>query len=313
MKKSIVLAAVLAVSLLAGCRNGDGTAKQDVLSALGRQAEMNNYRFSGDAELKLGNLPQQNGLNAVTTSLMTMFLGGKLEWSGVTGDSPLRLEATVKSTPAGSSTALELPILFQDNKLYVNIPLLNKKDEYYVLGADQLGSAGASALQSLPRIAADASRLLADAIDAKSFKEAKEQVTLKDGTQAKRVTLDITAKNKDAVSTAVSAKWPAFVDSLKSGGLLTNAQADQLKAEANVQLAAGDQLAATIDADGFIRELLVKVAFSTAQEGGTPQSREINLHAYYDQINRNPAFEKEVPKTTKPFDDVLKALKPQAK
>jgi hypothetical protein len=216
-KRTLILAAVLTFSLLTGCTDGN-KLKKDVQASLTKQVEMKNYSFSGDADLDMAGLPASADSNPITSGLLAMFQTSKLEWAGVASMDPVRLEMNLKATPSGSGAALDLPMIFKDNKLYVNIPLINKKDEYFVIDPAQLSTVvgqnsilSPDSLKNVTQTTTTISTLLIANLDSKWFKQTTAPVTLKDNKKGTVITIEINDKNKQEFTAAVQAKMPEII------------------------------------------------------------------------------------------------------
>jgi hypothetical protein len=311
-----VILASLLVPLLGGCTD-HLAVKQAVQQAIAKQNDMKSYKFSGSADLKLGlSVPVQGG-NPMTAAVLSSLKESVIEWSGVSSVDPVRLEADVKVTPKGSSTPFSLPFLIKDNKMYVSLPIVNKPDEYFAIDLAQLGPSGAAPLtadnlKNSSKVTAALWAKFTDAIDAKWFDQAKDPVTLPDGKPAKAVTVAITDKNAAEINALVNAKLPEIADLLQTNGLLSADQAAKWKAaKSTVELHPPSRLTLLIDEQGFVRDEKLDLAYSLKGADGASFDNRVTLHEAYDQINQPPQFQKDVPAKTKPFDDVLKLLKPK--
>src|SRR5690606_19593406 len=92
-----------------GCSGGE-QLQLDVQNALAKQTEMNNYRFSGSANLNLEHASAGMNTNPLTTRLITMFTNGKLTWEGVASVEPVRMELSLNLTPHGSNQSIDIPM-----------------------------------------------------------------------------------------------------------------------------------------------------------------------------------------------------------
>lgn len=315
-KRTIALAAILTLGVItAGCTGGS-KLKGEVQQSLSKQAEMKTYSFAGTAHLDVAASAPQPAANPIAASLAGMFTNGKLEWSGVAATDPVRMDIDLKATPAGSSAAIEMPMMFKDSKLFLHIPLLNKKDEYFSVDLAELAalskqgnSISPESLKQMTKLGSDVAGLALSEIQGKWFKQG-ESVTLKDGGQGTVIKLEITDKNKKELSDAVKAKLPQMIDALQASGVLKQEQAEQMKQTgvASFALQAPGLLSVTLDGSGFIREQTLQAAFTMAGADGKEQQRTIEWSQSYDDINREPKFSKEEPKQVRSLSDVLKLL-----
>lgn len=305
----------LLVPMLTACTDHE-QLKKNVQQAITKQTEMKSYKFSGGADLKLGfNLSSPDG-NPLTAALLNSFKESKIEWSGTSNTEPLQFEADIKLTPAGNGT-IAIPILIKDSKMYFNLPAINKPDEFYMIDMAQLGKDSKTPLSpdNLKNASQVTSALwskFAGAVDAKWFEEAKDPVKLPDGKPAKSYSITVTDKNAAEISSALSSKLPEIADVLQSNGLLGADQAAKWKSsKASVQLKPSSKLTLLIDEQGFVRDEQLQLGFAIKNGDGSSSDNQVTLHEAYDQVNQPPQFQKDVPKQTKPFDDILKLLKPK--
>jgi hypothetical protein len=309
------LAVTMLVPTLTACTDHE-QIKKSVQQAISKQTEMKSYKFAGSADLKLGfNIAAPDG-NPLTAALLSSFKDSKIEWSGTSSTDPVQFEADLKLTPAGSGT-IAVPILIKDSKMYFNLPAINKPDEYYVIDMTQLGKDSKTPLspdnlKNASQVSAALWTKFAGAIDAKWFEEAKDPVQLPDGKPAKSYSVAVSDKNANDINAVLNAKLPEVADVLQTNGLLSADQAAKWKSsKTTIQLKAPSKMTVLVDEQGFVRDEQLVLAFSLKNGDGAATDNQITLHEAYDQVNQPPQFQKDVPKQTKPFDDILKLLKPK--
>lgn len=327
MKKStrhlLALTALLALSGTAvGCMDSNNSkSKTEIQQAFTKQAEMSSFSFAGAASLDLDSAPSSasSSANPIASGLAGMFTNGKLEWTGVTSTEPLRMDIDLKATPAGASTAMELPMIFKDNKLFLHIPLLNKNEEYFSIDLAELAalskqsnSLSPEGLKKLTKLSSDVTGLALSEIPAKWFKKT-EAVTLKDGSKGISIKMEITDKNKKELTEAVKKKLPEIADSLKANGVLKAEQADKLKqtGSSSFSLESPGVVSVAIDGSGFIREQQLQLQYTMLDGDGKEQKRKIDWNQSYNDINQPAKFTKEEPKQTRSLTDILKLLAPK--
>ena len=320
-KPKIILSVLLLAALLTGCKE-ETHYKLDAQTSITKQIEMKNYVFTGNADIDLGNLipPAEDG-NAITANLLGILQNSSIQFKGVANTNPVQLEVDLKATPvvlAGAS--FDLPIILKDNKLYMNIPLLSQKDEFFAIDLTKLGSTENSkstltpdSLKNISQISSTISKLIMDDMQEEWFKKSKDGLVLVDGSKASTLTIDADEKNKAILSTIFQAKLPKIISTLQTSGIITAEQTAKLNQNnyQSVQIEMPSSIALTMDESGFIREQAIKLTFSIKDAAGKTATHHLNLKQTYDQINKNPAFTKEIPTKIKPFEDILKLLAPK--
>lgn len=320
-KSKIILSALLLAALLTGCKE-ELHYKLDAQTSIAKQIEMKNYAFAGNADIDLGNLipPAKDG-NAITANLLGILQNSSIEFKGVANTAPVQLEVDLKAKPVAlAGASFDLPIILKDNKLYMNIPLLSQKDEFFAIDLTKLGSTEnfknaltPDSLKNISQISSTISKLIMDDMQEDWFKKTKDELVLQDGSKASTLTINVDEKNKAAISTVFQAKLPVIISTLQTSGIITAEQAAKINQNnySSVQIEMPSSIALTIDQSGFIRDQSIKLAFSIKDAAGAAATHHLNLKQTYDQINKNPAFTKEIPSKIKPFEDILKLLAPK--
>ncbi|MDB5052305.1 MAG: hypothetical protein JWM44_355 [Bacilli bacterium] len=320
-KPKIIFTVLLTCTLLSACTEATHY-KQDVQASLTKQIEMKNYAFSGDADIDLGNfIPQAKDSNPITTNLLGVLQNSKLDWNGVANTDPVQLEVDLNASPAVlGGSKLPLPMILKDNKLYMNIPVLNQKDEYYAIDLTTLGTAAGQttpltpeSLKNVSQIASTVANLIIGDIQEKWFKKSAAPTPLKDGKTGSTYTIDVNDQNKAELSTILQAKLPEIIDTLNKNGVISAGQAESLKQNdlKSIQIEIPSSIALTTDDTGFIRDQQIKITFSLKDAAGATATHHLILHQSYEQINQNPKFTKAIPQKIKPFEDLLKLLSPK--
>lgn len=309
LTKWIPFAALLSLLLvLSGCGASNAKWKEQVISALEKQKEINSYSFAGEARIKWGE-PEDSGQSSpVSQSLAQLVTNGKWSWSGIASVNPLRLESELELASADSSAVMTLPLILNENHIYVNIPLINPKDEYFSLDLDALsemsggtGKLSQERLHNVMNIASQLSTRLFAALDEKWFAKA-DQPNANGHTV---IEVNITEDNSQAITEALKEQWPLIIDDMKENGLLAEEQAAVWKqAAGEIKLGLG-KLSVAVDNGGFIRELTIHTELGMGQEDPV---RLIHVRQAYDRINEAPVFTKEIPEKTRPLTEVLKLM-----
>lgn len=307
-KKMIVLALTATAVLTAGCARDKGQAKEAFMQALAKQAEVKQYTYAGTADLNIGLKAPAATSQDATAGLISMFSKSKWNWTGATQDNPYRLEGSY--TLASGDTSFTFPLVYKDDLLYLSIPLLSKKDEYYSFDLKkQTATPGADGLKGVNTAVSNALTTIVTDFEESWFKKTKEPVKLTDGTEATLLRVEITEKNRKEIAEKAKLQLGAVIDSLSSQGLLSASQAAGLKGEGTQQFAlTAGELSVAVDADGYIRQQTINMDYSADGSETAEQQRHFHYTQNFAGINQAPEFKLEVPKNVKPFDEVLKLL-----
>ncbi|WP_127582732.1 hypothetical protein [Paenibacillus koleovorans] len=303
-KKLAVLAmASLAVVSAAGCSEGK-QAKEHMLQALRKQAEIRSYSFEGRAELQLSETLRASEMTGdpLTGLLVQSLTASQLRWSGTAQVEPLRLESKLSVAPASGIGQLDVPILIKDTKMYMQIPLLNPKNEYVSM---DLGGKSANLSQS-SRLLADQTAALLEAIDSKWFAS-----TTSSGDRPAIYTIDIKADNAGPISAQLKLQLPEWIDRLASAGLVGQPQAKALKAsiaDQTLKIQPPRLIRLVAGADGYVSELQTDISYTLEANGTTTPLQRLALSNQWSRINETPAFNQDIPATAKPLEELLKPV-----
>jgi hypothetical protein len=315
IKKWVSLAVVTVMStvLLTACTDNE-QIKATVEQSLAKQKEIKSYQFTGSLGLQLSD-SLLSSPQPLTNGLLSLVRDSTLHWNGSVQTDPMQFEADLKLTPKGASAGIEIPALIKDNKLYFNMPVISKPDEFYVIDMAEMSQGSQSpltpdSLKNTSQVTHVLTTLFFSDIDAKWLEQSKEPVTLKDGTSAKTITLEIIKKNEKELTTLFQSKLPELIDALQANGFIQAAQAEAWKNGPlkSLQLTAPGKLTLTIDEQGFIRDQLVDLTFSVISASGNVSSNHITLQQAADGLNQTLTFSKTIPEKVKSFKDVLKLL-----
>ncbi|NOU95426.1 hypothetical protein GC093_19665 [Paenibacillus sp. LMG 31456] len=276
--------------------------KADLLQAVSKQEEVKNYRFAGSIELK-ADAALLGQANPFAAALFAILKDSKIEYTGITALEPSsQLETSLKVTPTGG-TAIDIPILIKDSKLFFHMPALNKEDEYMVLPI-QASSSSTEPLKNTGHLTATLNQQLLNGVDPNWLQPTKELITLADGTAANRITLAINSKNEKAFADYWDQSLPGFLELLKTNGLATGASIDSWQATLKqIKFKAPTTLDMLIDNDGYIHEQKWNLIFTA---GGSTNENRIVWTQTLSEINKKPAFTKEIPAKQKSLDELLK-------
>ncbi|MEX2414670.1 MAG: hypothetical protein WD424_00885 [Paenibacillaceae bacterium] len=318
----LLIMLVLLATAVVGC--GDREQLQvDVLKALAKHTEMNTYRFSGSADLSLERPAADWSSNPLTAGMLTMITNGRLTWEGVASVEPVRMELLLKLTPHSSNQPIDIPMLIQDNKMYVHIPAINEAEQYYEIDLDQLSElSGADNPLSSEQLGG-AGQLFSSifhdiisAVNPKRFEEIKN-------TEAGLRLINITLKQKhiEEVIDIWFSALPGIINQLSVAGYIqpqTLEAWEQKLSQTNhhtwiersdkITLNQPLTLLTKLDEEGFVRESHMKVDITAIGEDKAAKTWSVDVVNRYDDINQNPPFTQPVPKNIKPFTDILEYM-----
>ncbi|WP_010270154.1 hypothetical protein [Paenibacillus senegalensis] len=288
--------------------------KEQAITALSKHEEITSYTFTGRADLDI-NHEAKTTSNPIVDSLQQSLLQGSLSWEGTAALSPLRIEATFAAGAAVESSAMKLPVLFADNSLYVNIPLINKPEEYFQIEFAELaqltGSDSALTDERLKQTAhlfAELHSELYSSVEERWFSRLDAEESNPDGSF--RIGIEITEENQEELSLVIRDHWPGIVDTLHAYGLLSQEQTTEWREKGqSLTLHAPGQLSVEINGEGYASSQRLDLTYSWDE--GSPQT--IRLEQSYDDINQNPQFQKEIPEQALPFSQVLRLFFPAAR
>lgn len=310
---TLTLTVLLSTAALTACTD-DEKIKDSVAQSLAKQKEIKAYRFGGSAEISISD-SLLGSTQPLTNGLLSLIRESTVEWSGAVDTETTQFEADLKITPKGAASGIAIPALIKDNKLYFNIPAISKAEEYYVVDMAQMNKNSQSPLtpesmKNTSQLSSTISSLIVSSLDAKWFKEAKEPLTLKDGTTAKKISIEVTKKNEKDITAAFQSKLPEAIRLLQTNGFVSSQQADKwLNGPLNrLQIHNPGTISLAFDDQGFVRDQLMDISFSVTADNGNSTHNQIKLHQSFDGLNQPPVFSKKVPEKVKSFDEVLKLL-----
>jgi transposase-like protein len=293
-RKFIIYAAVTmtAAAMLSGCQDEGPEIRDAMKQALAKHSEINSYRFVGGADIQLNRNPLPTD-QPLTVGLLSLFKDSRIEWSGTASTQPVRLETDLKVTPRGSSSSIELPMIIKDNKMYAHIPLLNAKDEYTVWESP----APAENLANSQAAAQELTSLLITDVETKAFKREEPNQWI----------LSINEKNAQAIAEQWSKRLPELKDIASKYGLVKPQQTEAWKSGASsskLTLTAPGEVRIVTDQQGFISELKISLNMTLGQDSSSAASLKLELSNRYSEINQSPAFVKDIPANTRPFEQI---------
>ncbi len=311
----LITLVILAITVV-GC--GDGEQLQlDVQKALAKHTEMNNYRFSGSADLSLESPTAGWSTNPLTAGLLTMITNGQLTWEGVASIEPVRMELALKLTPQGSNQAIDIPMLIQDNKMYIHIPAINEEKQYYEIDLNQLselsGADNPLSTEQISGVGQLSSSIFHDiisAINPKRFEEISES-----GADFRTISITLEQKQIEEAIDIWYSTLPGIITQLSEAGyiqphiqerweqnLSQTSHSNSIEDSNQLKLNHPLTLLMKLDEAGFVRETQMVVDITVTDEAKTWS---VDLVNRYDDINQNPPFTQPIPTNTKPFTDIL--------
>jgi hypothetical protein len=324
MTRSYIIFALLIVLVTAvvGCSDGE-QLQLDIQKALAKHTEMNTYRFSGSTDLSLERPEGDWSTNPMTARIASMITNGKLTWEGVASVNPVRMEMQLQIIPNGSTQPIEIPMLIQNNKMYVHIPAINQPEQYYEIDLEQLSEMSGAANSLSPQQLGNAGQLFSslfhDIISAVNPKRFEDEAS--DETAMKSILITLKQKHvEEAIGIWFNA-LPEIINQLSSAGYIQQETLEswQQKLSADHYKSWIDRsdaitlnqpliLRMKIDDQGFIRESHIYVDITMTAEDQTLKTWSADIVNRYDDINQNPPFTRPIPDNVKPFTDILKLL-----
>lgn len=295
--------------LITGCTDSK-QLKTDLLQAVTKQEQVKSYQFKGSIELQADTSLFGGQISPFTATLFAFLNDSKINYSGQTALEPSQLEAMFNITPTGGSN-IDIPVLIKDNKLFFQIPALNKVDEYMMFPITSKPNTAVDSTESLKNTGHLASTLneqLLNPMNSEWLTASKDPVTLADGTTAKQITLDINSKNEQAFNDHWNQAIPGFMELLKSNGLASDASLDGWQATLKqIHILAPSSLQFSIDNQGFIHEQQWNLTFTA---NGSSNTNHLLWTQSLSELNKPPVFTKEAPAKQKSLEELLKLIKP---
>jgi hypothetical protein len=324
MTRSYILLIMLVLLAAAAVGCGDREQLQlDVQKALAKHTEMNNYRFSGSADLSLERPAADWSSNPMTAGILKMITNGQLTWEGVASVEPVRMELLLKLSPHGSNQPIDIPMLIQDNKMYLHIPAINEAEQYYEIDLDQLSKLSGTDNPLSPEQLGGAGQLFSsifhDIVSAVNPKRFIEIGNAKAGIRSINITLQ--QKHVEEAIDIWFTALPGIIQQLSEAGYIqpqaleaweqkltpTNHHS-RIEHSDEITLNKPVTLLTKLDEEGFVRESHMKVDISAIGKNKAAKTWSVDVVNHYDDINQNPAFIQPIPTNIKPFTDILKYM-----
>ncbi|MEX1030538.1 MAG: hypothetical protein WDZ91_10935 [Paenibacillaceae bacterium] len=313
---------VLLATAAVGC--GDGEQLQlDVQNALAKHTEMNNYRFSGSANLALERPDGDWSSNPLTAGILTMITNGQLSWEGIASVEPVRMELLLKLTPHSSSQAIDIPMLIKDNKMYLHIPAINEPEQYYEINLDQLSEMSSTdnplsvkQLGNAGQLFSSIFQKIVSSVNPKRF----EEITGKDA-DLRSINITLNQKHVEEAIDIWFTAVPEIMKQLNDAGYIqpkTEQAWEQKLSQANYRnwIERSDEITLNqpltllmkLDDEGYVRESHMKADITATDKKTTTKTWSVDVVNRYDDINQNPAFTQPIPTNVKPFSDILEFM-----
>jgi hypothetical protein len=300
---AVVVAGWSTLLLVTGCSD-NVKIKEEVLEALHKQADIYSYTFAGRSELKLDDTFPLSDTNPLTASLLHSLTNSNMEWSGAVSLNPLRMESKLMLTPTGGKALPEIPVILNNNKLYMQIPLLNPNNEYISVDL----SAAASGLTLSSQTYARWIEGWLTSIEAKWFKRMEDT---EEDNYPHWASIAITESNAKVLSALLQSKLLEWCDELLKQKLITKSQADGFKnkwSHTTLALQAPGYIRTSVRKDGFLEELQADIHFVLLENGKTSREQILKFNNKWGEINQVPSFTQEIPANALPIDEILKGF-----
>lgn len=302
IKIRLTIAIILMFSLLLGCTKKDQTVegaanKEQLIVALEQQAEMNNYRFTGQANLNIdwpafSGKPQQ----PLTAGLTQMLTNGSMQWHGVSDHLTGRLELDLQLEPHALQTTIDIPVLINHNKLYIQIPLLAAtEDEFLSFDLNQQISGWPISTWLTEMI-----NTLDESYFVSFDREDAANTT---------IGINVTQDNYNELSDALQSSLPSLIHELVDGDMLNNQQAERWNEEltqmdGRFKITTIDQpgyINFGINEDGWIVNIQIALYFDN-------QVIEIE-QAFTDLNDASESFSKQIPEHVRPLEAMIEQFR----
>lgn len=289
-----------AAIVFAGCTPKYEKLKQELLSAIENNQDIQSYRFHGKAVLHLTPLLHE------TDDALSAVLNGTWSWDGVADLSASKVETQLRLAPADADLSVQIPFLIEQSHLYFQLPFLNLPDEYWSLDMSEQtpyvgpGALGTAAYQALSA--------LVEAVEGKRFDDTSEK-----GSTYKKVTIPLTQQNVPLILRDIKNAVPDILSPLLQAGIVTTAQSEQMKAWSedpmtaerlqHIQFEEDGEFTFIVDRQGFIVGFILNLHYKPDE---TSPAVRIEVEYHLEDVNKTPEFTMETPAKTKPFDELLK-------
>lgn len=295
----VALMILLALTLLVGCtskkddepHDDDIQLKDELLMALNK--DMGTFHFAGEAKLWLDwpALTGQN-LDPLTASMTSALTNGEIAWQGIADLNTSQLEVDLNVRPNEFPADIAVPIIVNNNKLYIQIPLLAAADDEFLTFALD-GKVSGSPFTSLLR-------QVVTALDEAYFEALPE-----DETPQTTIQVNITKDNVEHIAAAFELHLPGFINEMEQNGLLSHEQAEQWRiqlANRSESLIHADELDApghlsfTINEEGYVSAQSIAIFYA---------NQSLEFQQSLTQINEAVTFTKPIPQHTRSIEEMM--------
>lgn len=284
--------------ILLGCSSEDESEQSEqwkatLIAAMNKHSEIETYTFSGEAALQL-DWPALTGQvqDPLTSSLTSILTNGKIAWQGVADEQAPRVEVDLTFTPNDFQAQFEVPALLNNNKLYIQIPLLaTVEDEYLTYDLEQ-NLANVSFMTMM--------RYLAEAVDESYFELVENEAS-----DERTIAFQIDKQNIEDIVSNLDIQLPAIVNDFEQQGIISAEQANDWRE----QLAHSSPLHITpeqIDQPGMASFTINEAGFIVSQSFHMYFANQaIEMTQQLDHINEAVTFNKPMPEHTRSIFDML--------
>jgi hypothetical protein len=301
-----ILVTLTALALITiGCSKEQNEAKKQLLEALAKQQQITSHTYGGNLSLNLGKLPIDAASQPYTSIILSALSQGDIQWNGTTDTAQNRREATLEFQASDGSSAFVIPVIQDDNALYVHVPLINTEDEYFVLPKPGLtDELGRLMLSTLTRII--------EQMDAKWFElEANDSAN-------RTYQIKIDESRWGDFLNHLRQALPNVLNEWQQAGVINASQANAIQNSLTPDESGGEPIRLTEGQDVYIRAIVqdhgylsaldFSLSLDTKSSSGTTETYQLEFSHTWDHINEQVTFTRGIPETTVAWEEILKLI-----
>jgi hypothetical protein len=311
LKKWLIPIFVISISIFIVSCNSQELNKQLAMQSLTQQSSMLSYQFQGKATLQLS--PTFVGFQSPLAQELFAFVSSStLTWKGVTRLQPLHMDMELNITPDGAEDATYIPFLLENNQLFVQLPKINKPNEFMLM--DSLPAADSTSsvvpyeqLSKAPEVLTNLISLLVSHSDEKWF-TVESQAATTTQTAKRIIHLEVTEKTKAAFNEMIQEQLPDMASLLQVSGIMTSTQAnafDQLK---KIEIQLPSVITIEIDESGYVIEQYMDMYMKLPASSQPDVEYRFSVHQSYTEINKPLENIKPAPEKYILWSDIIAKL-----